>query len=39
MMAFLAGFIAFPVVASVVGVLVWRHDRKVMRGHGAERDG
>lgn len=37
MMAFLAGFVTFPVVVSVVGLIVWRHDRRVMRGMGGER--
>ena len=30
--SFVAGFMAFPVLASVIGIAVWRHDRRVMRG-------
>lgn len=32
--SFVAGFMAFPCVASVIGLAVWRHDRKLMRGMG-----
>lgn len=39
MMAFLAGFVAFPVVVSVVGLIVWRHDRRLMRGMRREEGG
>lgn len=35
--AFLAGFVAFPVCVTVLGWLVVRHDRRVMRGMGGER--
>ena len=38
-LAFLAGFVAFPVCVSVVGLVLWRHDRKVMRGMRREEGG
>lgn len=30
--SFVAGFLAFPTLASVLGLAVWRYDRKRMRG-------
>ena len=39
MMLFLAGFVAFPVMATGLCWLVVRHDRKVMRGMRREEGG